>query len=317
MVMLGRLKLENPYMFAPMSMYSDVAFRRLCADYGCSHSFTEQIFASEFVKKSKKLKKKLDLQKPCGIQFLTNSPDELKKAIEMIKNKEFYPGLENITSIDLNLGCPSPIIRKKNLGARLLKENDLIEELFTTLKKYSHVPVSAKIRLAENAKHMKAKPYLRIAKLAEKCGLDFITVHGRVASQMYEGNVDYKAMKELANSVNIPVVGNGDITDLGRAKKMLTYCKAIMIGRQALKEPFIFGIIQNKEYETEEEKLDCVVKYLEYAEEYNVGFQQIKIHIQSLLKDTIYVDFIDDLTHLKDKVEINMLIEDLMRFAKR
>ncbi len=313
MVMLGRLKLKTPYLFAPMSMYSDVAFRRLCEEYGCAYSFTEQIFASEFIKKTEHMKKKIDLQRPCGIQFLSNSPEELKKAIEIIKNKEFYPNLENVHSIDLNLGCPDQAIRKRKLGSELLKENDLLVDLFTTLRKYSHVPVSAKIRLGVNARHLKAKPYLRIAKLAEKCELDFITVHGRTSAQMFEGTVDNKAIKETSDAVNIAVVGNGNVKNLETSKEMLTCAKALMIGRQALKEPFIFGVIRGKKYSTLKEKIDCIFRYINYAETYNVGFQQIKIHIQSLLKDTRYIEEIVRLTHLKNTNEIIRLVENTFR----
>jgi len=311
--MLGRLKLKNQYLFAPMSMYTDVAFRRVCEEYGCSYGFSEQIFASEFVAKSEHLKRKLDFQRPCGIQFLSNSPEELKKAIDIIKKKEFYHNLENITSIDLNLGCPSEKIRKLKLGSELLKEHTLLEQLFTALRRYSHLPVSAKIRLAVNAKHLKGKPYLRVAKLAEKCKLDFITVHGRTSAQMYEGEVDYDAIRKVNEAVNIAVVGNGNVVDFDSAKHMLTCAKALMIGRKAITEPFIFGAIQGKKYSTQKEKMDCIVKYLKYAKLYNVGFQQIKVHVQSLFKDTVYSDQIDELTHLKSTEEIFDLVDRTLR----
>lgn len=93
---------------------------------------------------------------------------------------------------------------------------------------------------------------------------------------------------------------------------MLSYTKALMIGRQALKEPFIFGIIRGKKYSVEKEKIKCIFKYINYAKIYNVGFQQIKIHIQSLLKDTRYSKYITQLTHLKNKDGIIKLVESIL-----
>lgn len=309
---LGRLNIINPYILAPMSIISDIGFRQLCTDYGAGYTFTEQIFAKEFISRSERLKRKLDLFKPCGIQFLSNSPDELKKAITIINRCEFYPNLNNIRSIDLNLGCPAPKIRHQNLGSELMKENELIKELFSTMKKHSLLPVSAKIRLGVNSAHKKKKPYLRIAKIADQIGLDFITVHGRTSSQVYEGEVDLEAIKEITENIKIPIVGNGNINNKSTADKMLEFCDAIMIGRQAITEPFIFGELSGKTYDKKSEKITCIKKYIEYANLYHIGFQHIKVHIQSLLKDTQYFQQMIDITHCKNTDDISHLLRNII-----
>jgi tRNA-dihydrouridine synthase B len=313
MIKLGRLELKNPYLFAPMSMFSDVGFRLVCESYGASYSFTEQLYASEFIAKTDRMKRKLDLHSPCGIQFLSNSPEELKTAIEIIKNHEFYQGLHHIKSIDLNLACPMKKTREQNLGSELLKQAPLVEKLFLTMKKNSHLPVSAKLRLGVNAAHMKSKPYLRIAKLAESSGLDFITIHGRTSAQLYEGKSDIEPLKEVAKETKIALIGNGDVTDVASANKLLEFCDAIMIGRHAVKEPFIFSQLQGKTFDVETEKFKAIKQYLNYSDKFNIGFQLMKVHVQSLLKNTSYTQEMMDLTHTKTKNDILQIVNRILK----
>ena len=281
---LGSLTVKNKFLLAPMDMYSDSAFRRLCGDYSCGYSCTELIATAGFVRKPESFKRKVDLKVKGGLQFITNSISELKEAIRIVNEKEFYTGLRNVTCIDLNLGCPSMKMMDQNMGSALLNQPKLIRSLFKVMKKHSSLPVSAKMRLGLNAKHKKqSKPYLRIAKIAKEEGIDFIAVHGRTAGQMYSGNVDIDAIKEISSKVDIPLIGNGNIID-EESKKAFEFCNAVMIGRQALKEPFIFSMLQGKEFDYVKEKKKCIKKYLQYAKEYKTGFQHIKIHIQSFLK---------------------------------
>jgi tRNA-dihydrouridine synthase B len=317
MISLGRLKIKNQFILAPMAMYSDIGFRQLCYDYGCSYAFTEMIYTSEFIKKSEQLKRKLDIFDSVGLQFISNSPEELKEAIKIVNNKEFYPMLKNISSIDLNLSCPMPDVMEKNLGSALLKQPNLVRELFKAMKSSTSLPVSAKIRLAINSKHKKTKPYLRIAKIAEEEGLDFITVNLRTAGLLHKDKIDLEALKELRQNTKIPIIGNGGICDESSAEEMLKYCDAVMIAQHALKEPFIFKQLnyyfEKKEklkIDIKDEKLICIKKYLSYADKYNIGFQHIKIHMQSFLKDIKGAEStINQLTHTKSKEEIKQILK--------
>ena len=313
MIKLGRLELSGKLLLAPMAMYSDVAMRKICYGYGCSYSFSEQIRADEFIAKDEKLAKKLDLFLPMGIQFLANDPEVLRKAIEMVNKKEFYLGLENVRSIDLNLGCP--FLMNKNLGAALLNQPQLVRELFKVMKETSSLPISAKIRLAINAKHKKTKPYLRIVKIAEEEGLDFIVVHLRNAAQEYSGEIDLAALKEIRENVKIPLIGNGDIVDVKSGIKMKQFCDALMVGRQAVSDPYLFKQLdcafKNMKCSIDviKEKQKCIRQYLSYSEQYKIGFQHIKIHLQALLRDTGKDELIKDLTHTHTVEEIRDLVE--------
>lgn len=311
MISLGRLKIKNQFMLAPMSMYSDVGLRKICYEYGCAYAFTEQIHTAEFLAKNEIVKRKIDLFDEAGIQFLTNNVSELKETIRIVNDKEFYPNLKNVKSIDLNIGCPTQDIMNEKMGAALLKEPRLVKQLFHTMRETSFLPVSAKIRIAVDAKHKKTKPYMRIAKIAQEEKLDFLTVHLRSAGQKYSGDVDLGVLKEIRENVDIPLVGNGGIIDEKTAEKMLEYCDAVMIGQYAVQNPFIFKKLnyyfdkkEKLHLNVEREKLDCIKKYFLYAEKYNIGFQHVKIHTQAFLKGLGKEKLITKLTHTKNIGEI-------------
>ncbi|MBW3019883.1 tRNA-dihydrouridine synthase [Candidatus Woesearchaeota archaeon] len=316
---LGRLKIKNKFLLAPMAIYTDTALRRLCSDYGASFTFTELISTAGFIRKTDSFRRRCDFHdENFGVQFISNSPDELKQSIEIVKNQEFYEGIENIKSIDLNLGCPSKNIMEQNLGSALLNQPNLVRELFKTMNKHSHLPISVKIRLGIDSKHKRqSKPYLKIAKIAEEENMDFVTVHARTSGQGYEGEVDLNAVKEIHDEVNIPLIGNGNITDVKSCKEMLKISDAVMIGRQAVKDPFIFKQfieeIDNKKkwnFDFEKEKRKCIDQYLNYAKEYNVGFQHIKVHMQSFLKGLEnHKQTMIDLTHTKNMDDIYELLK--------
>jgi len=317
MVSLGRLNLSNPLILAPMSMYSDYPFRQICRDYGASYAVTELFHADKFVAKKDNEKRFDFYEKDLGLQFLTKDPAELKKAIEIINNREFYPKLENINSIDLNIGCPAPEVIAKGKGAALLLNPEKVRPLFKVMNNYSQFPVSAKIRLGVDMKNKKAKPYLKIAKIAEQENIDYITIHGRTASQAYSEPADFSAIVETVDAVNIPVVGNGGVHNEKTAEKMLEHCPALMIGLGAVYNPFIFQELDHflktgKKLNPDRiaEKKKCIARYFELSERYEVGFQHIKIHMQGFLKGMPNSqETINALTHTRNIEEIKGLMQ--------
>lgn len=316
MMRLGRLQITNPFVLAPIASYSDTCLRQICTGYGAGYCFTELIPTAAFIRKPDL--KMYDFFDPVGLQFITSNPEELGKCIEIVNNRS-RPLMENILSIDLNLGCPDTKMMDQNMGSALLNQPKLVRELFRTMRKCSSLPVSAKLRLAINSKHKKTKPYLRIARIAEEEGLDFITIHARTAGQGYSGEVDLGAIREVHDSVGIPLVGNGNVVDEKSAMRMLECCDAVMVGRQAVKDPFIFRqlnyFLEHKKklsLDVQEEKLLCIRKYMELAEKHDVGFQHIKIHLQSFLKGTANKSLVVGLTHTKNLDEINSMIARIL-----
>jgi tRNA-dihydrouridine synthase B len=316
MISLGRLHLKNPFVLAPIANYSDTCLRQICHDYGASYAFTELIPTAAFIRKTDL--KLYDFYDKVGIQFITNNAKELRQSIEIVNNKE-RALLENAKSIDLNLGCPDSGMMEQNMGSALLNQPKLIRELFRTMRKHSCLPVSAKMRLAINSKHKRSRPYLRIARIAQEEELDFITIHGRTAGQGYSGEIDLQAIKEVHETVEIPLIGNGNVVDEQSAMTMLNVCDAVMIGRQALKDPFIFRqlnyFLEHKKrlkIDITKEKINCIKAYLALAEKYNVGFQHVKIHLQSFLKGTAHKALTVKLTHAKNINEIKTMIAALV-----
>ena len=309
---LGSLTVKNKFLLAPMDMYADSAFRKLCHDYNCGYSCTELIATAGFIRKNESFRRKVDLHVKGGLQFVTNSTSELKESIRIVNEKEFYAGLGNVNCIDINLGCPSLKMMNQNMGSALLNQPKLVRSLFKVMKKHSSLSVSAKIRLAINSKHKKqSKPYLKIAQIAKEEGIDFIIVHGRTAGQMYSGEVDVEAIKELSEKVDIPLVGNGNIIDEESCNNF-EFCDAVMIGREALKRPFIFSLLQGKKFDDEKEKKKCVKQYLKYAKELDTGFQHIKIHTQAFLRGIEgRKEIIRALTHTKTLEDIKECLKQL------
>ena len=292
--MLPKSIFRKGLFLAPMANYSDFGLRRICFEYGADYSFTEMVSAHEIAKSNAnngmgiRELDTFDAEVPTGIQIITPGHDMLVKAIKILesKSKKNTP-LANISSICLNLGCP----RIKKSGAFLLENLDLIKQLFKVMES-SFLPVCAKIRLASNSEEIKEKPYLKIAKLAEQY-LDFIIVHGRTKVQMYSGNVDLASIREIKEAISIPVVGNGDIMKAEDAAQMFesTGCDAVMVGRAAIRSPFIFKEIRHylrtgKELDIDEkaERLRCAKRYLEIQEKDCFSAFQTRVHLQGFLK---------------------------------
>ncbi|MFZ7131004.1 MAG: tRNA dihydrouridine synthase DusB [Eubacteriales bacterium] len=233
---IGNVSLENKYIMAPMAGVTDLPFRLLCKEQGCALTFTEMISAKALYYEDKKTKKLL-ATKPeegsVGIQLFGKEPKIISQVIKHAIN--YLP----FDLIDLNCGCPAPKITKNGEGAALLKEPHLIGEIIYQMVKVSYKPVTLKIRCGWDEKNMNA---IEVAKIAEDAGARAITVHARTREQFYSGKSNWKVIQEVKNSVNIPVVGNGDVKNYNDAKSLfkMTHCDGIMIGRSALGNPWIF-----------------------------------------------------------------------------
>lgn len=220
---------------APMAGVTDMAFRELCTLFGAAYTVTEMVSSKGLVMGDKKSAMLLTLgkeEKTAGAQIFGDDPDIMAKAA--VKCLAFSPSI-----IDINMGCPAPKVAMNGGGASLMKEPQLAGRIVRAVRDAVDIPVTVKIRKGWDDSCVNA---VELAKILEANGADAIAIHGRTRQQMYSGTVDLDIIRAVKQAVRIPVIGNGDITDIVSAANMLEYtgCDAVMIGRGAFGNPWLF-----------------------------------------------------------------------------
>jgi tRNA-dihydrouridine synthase len=167
------------------------------------------------------------------------------------------------------MGCPDKDVMKIGAGSSLMVKPTKIGEIIKAMKEATDKPITAKIRLGLDKNHINI---LRNAKIIEEAGADAIAIHGRTTQQMYSGTADWEKIIEVKEQLNIPVIGNGDITSHSEALQRLKIVDGVMIGRGAMGNPTIFndGII------TETNQIKLYLEYLEISKDFNIHFEQKK-----------------------------------------
>ena len=266
---------------APLAGYTDLPFRSVVKDFGVDYTVSEMISSNALAYSSEKTFKmvtKSPNEDPYFVQLSGNKPEIIQLAIQKL-NK-----IDGIAGIDLNCGCPAPKVFNHGSGSNLLGDLPRLQLLLKTIKKYSNkCYTTAKIRIG-----IDEKIPVDIALAIEDCGVDFIAVHGRTKKGAYKAPVDYDAIAAIKEAVKIPVIANGDITDLAKAKFVLNHTKAdgIMIGRGAVGKPWIFHqIASNNESVSNQLKKEIIIehfkKMLEHYEEYGVVMFRKHLHTYS------------------------------------
>ena len=234
---IGNLVIENKIILAPMAGVSNSPFRVLSRRYGAGLVFAEMVSDKGLLYNNEKTIKLLymtDVEKPMAQQiFGSDLKTMVEAAVYIDKNS-------NADIIDINMGCPVPKVAiKAQAGSALMKNPDLIYDIVSEIVKRVSKPVTVKIRSGWDHSSVNA---VEVAKRIEAAGAAAITVHARTRSQGYSGLADYDVIKAVKEAVKIPVIGNGDVIDGPSAKRMLehTGCDAVMIGRGALGNPWIF-----------------------------------------------------------------------------
>jgi tRNA-dihydrouridine synthase len=248
----GGLMLDSPFLLSPMEGVSDVAFRRLCFSQGAGLTFTEMIRARGIKGHNQSTLDLIDTHDEAtltGVQLLVTSAQQLLDAVNVLEELAAgsRPWLKNISSIDLNFGCPSPDIIRIGAGPALLKRRAKLGVIFLALAAtkrrgvLSVASVSAKIRLGLHQGEQDHKVYLPVVELANGT-LDHLVVHARHAKQRSRDAPTWSAIGEAKAAAKIPIVGNGDVRSLADAERMHkeTGCDGFMIARAAIKDPWCF-----------------------------------------------------------------------------
>ena len=261
---IGNLTFENKVFLAPMAGVTDSAFRRICVEQGCGMVTTELISAKGLYYGSENTEALLKLtneEKPAAVQIFGRDPYIMAKAAERFDSDDRF------FAIDINMGCPAPKVVKNGEGSALLKEPELAAEIVREVSKATSKPVTVKYRIGFDSNSINA---VEFGKVLEEAGAKCITLHGRTREQMYSGTANWDIIRQVKESVSIPVVGNGDVNSFDSALRLFqeTNCDAIMIGRGAQGNPFIFrevgDYLNGREIRrpTNEEKIDTVIRHL-------------------------------------------------------
>jgi tRNA-dihydrouridine synthase B len=240
------LPIYGDAVLAPMDGYSDWPFRSLCRALGSALSYTEFVKVEKILSRSKEPAKRLyfeEAERPITFQIYGDDPDLILKAA--LRVQELNPDI-----IDINMGCPAKSIADRGAGVGMMPSPLKIARTFRKLTAALRVPVTGKIRLGWD----RNKNYQLIARIVEENGGSLIAIHGRTKEQRYSGDADWDAIAEVKSLVRIPVIGSGDVktvTDIQRMKQY-TGCDAVMIGRAAIANPWIFSGLDREQVPPEQ-----------------------------------------------------------------
>ena len=261
---IGNLELLGNIFLAPMAGITDLPFRLLCKEQGASLVYTEMVSAKAMHyndAETMKMTRTLPDEGPVAVQIFGSEPEIMAEAADRLSHRE------DISLIDINMGCPAPKIARNNEGAALMKKPELVRRIVREVVKASTKPVTVKMRKGWDESSINA---VTVAAICEEEGADAVTIHGRTREQYYSGNTDLNIIKEVKKALTIPVVGNGDIRRPEEAEKMIDFtgCNAIMVGRGAQGNPWIFKNIidyfQNRVYiktPPKEELLSTILRH--------------------------------------------------------
>lgn len=254
---VGSIPIHGDTLLSPMDGFSDWPFRSLCRELGSAMSYTEFVKAEDILKPPRLVADKLryeENERPVVIQIYGDEPELMLAAA--LRAQELGADI-----VDINMGCPSKTIANRGAGVGLMRTPLKVARIFKLLTASLQIPITGKIRLGWDDD---SRNYTLIARIVEENGGQLIALHARTREQGYGGQANWEAIAEVRQIVNIPVIGNGDVKTVADIQRMKKYtgCHAVMIGRAAIGNPWIFSGL-DREQVTPEQVRQMMLQHLE------------------------------------------------------
>ncbi|MFQ9823225.1 MAG: tRNA dihydrouridine synthase DusB [Clostridia bacterium] len=279
---IGNVELGNNLILAPMAGVTNLPFRIICEKFEPGMVCTEMVSSKAIFYNDQKTRRLLNTEgekRPISFQIFGSDEET------MGYTAKYMSKIADI--IDINMGCPAPKVVKNGDGSKLLLDLEKAKRIMKVVVENSSVPVTVKIRKGWDKENIVA---VQVAKIAEEVGISAITIHGRTRSEFYTGKADWDIIKEVKDSVKIPVIGNGDIVDEETAYQMFekTGVDGIMIGRGSFGNPWIFRNIKHflitgekLPSPTNSERLNIIKEHIDLAveEKGEIAIKELRKHI--------------------------------------
>ena len=298
---LGPFSFDAPVFLAPMAGVTDTAYRIIAHDMGCPLCYAEMVSSQGIHFKNERTLSMLQsepAERPLAMQIFAASPEMAAEAAAYVEE------LGTADILDFNMGCPAPKIVKNGEGSALMRDPERATAILTAVRKAVKMPLSVKMRIGWDESSINV---VDLAKRAEAAGVDAITVHGRTREQFYRGHADWEKIGEVRRAVSIPVIANGDVRtydDLDRIREV-TGCEAVMVGRAAQGNPWIFRQLthylrtgERLPGPTMRERAEVIVRHLDLLLKYKgdyVGPREMRKHATWYTRGIVHGAILRDL----------------------
>ncbi|MDD6697527.1 MAG: tRNA dihydrouridine synthase DusB [Veillonellaceae bacterium] len=298
---LGPFSFDAPVFLAPMAGVTDTAYRIIAHDMGCPLCYAEMVSSQGIHFKNERTLSMLQsepAERPLAMQIFAASPEMAAEAAAYVEE------LGTADILDFNMGCPAPKIVKNGEGSALMRDPERATAILTAIRKAVKMPFTVKMRIGWDESSINV---VDLAKRAEAAGVDAITVHGRTREQFYRGHADWEKIGEVRRAVSIPVIANGDVRtydDLDRIREV-TGCEAVMVGRAAQGNPWIFRQLthylrtgERLPGPTMRERAEVIVRHLDLLLKYKgdyVGPREMRKHATWYTRGIVHGAILRDL----------------------
>jgi len=298
---LGPFSFDAPVFLAPMAGVTDTAYRIIAHDMGCPLCYAEMVSSQGIHFKNERTLSMLasePAERPLAMQIFAASPEMAAEAAAYVEE------LGTADILDFNMGCPAPKIVKNGEGSAIMRDPERATAILTAIRKAVKMPLSVKMRIGWDESSINV---VEMAKRAEAAGVDAITVHGRTREQFYRGHADWEKIGEVRRAVAIPVIANGDVRtydDLDRIREV-TGCEAVMVGRAAQGNPWIFRQLthylrtgERLPGPTMRERAEVIVRHLDLLLKYKgdyVGPREMRKHATWYTRGIVHGAILRDL----------------------